>query len=487
MPISQFPFGSTTSLVRALRQRKVSSLDLLNAYLARIDEVNPTINAVVVQDRRAARAQARKADEEALRGAWRGPLHGLPMTVKEAFDLKGRPTTMGYPSMTGNVAKEDALAVQRLKAAGAIVFGKSNVPLNNGDIQTYNAVYGVTNNPWDVTRGAGGSSGGGAAAMAAGLAGLEYGSDIGGSIRVPAAYCGVYGHKSTWGIVPKRGHQLARTPVTEADLGSLGPIARSAEDLKLALQVTIGPDVLTSSGVRYALPSAPKKSIKEMRIAVWLDDPMAPVDDSVKAPIAAAAEALRKAGAKVDFKARPAFDVQQAHHTFMVLLAAQAYTRRLDFPQIQAMSAQLSPSDNSPMAMHLRLATQSFKQHFDAQQQRETLRWAWHHFFQKYDVMLAPSTTTAAFVHDHSEPATNRVLTVNGRDTDYFAQLFWAGLPVCSLLPATAAPVGFTSEGLPVGLQIIGPEMGDFKTIWVASELERLVGGFQVPTGLTPN
>ena len=483
MPVSQFPFGSATSLVRVLRQRKVSSLELLNAYLTRIDEVNPAINAVVVQDRRAARAQARKADEEAARGIWRGPLHGLPMTVKEAFDLKGHATTMGYPSMTNNMAKEDALAVQRLKAAGAIVFGKSNVPVNNGDIQTYNAVFGVTNNPWDHTRGAGGSSGGGAAAMAAGLSGLEYGSDIGGSIRVPAAYCGVYGHKSTWGIVPKRGHQLARTPVAEADLGSLGPIARSADDLKLALQATLGPDALTGSGVRYALPAAPK-SLQGMRIAVWLDDPMAPVDDAVKAPIAAAAEALRKAGAKVDFKARPAFDVQQAHHTFMVLLAAQAYSRRLDFPQIKAMSEKLSPSDNSPMALHLRLATQSFKQHFDAQQQREVLRWAWHHFFQKYDVMLAPNTTTAAFVHDHSEPATNRVLTVNGRQTDYFAQLFWAGLPVCSLLPSTAAPVGFTTEGLPVGLQIIGPEMGDLKTIWVASQLERLVGGFQVPTGL---
>ena len=484
MPIPSFPFASATSLVRALRQRKVSSLDLLNAYLERVDQVNPSINAIVVQDRRVARAQARKADEEASRGIWRGPLHGLPMTVKEAFDLKGHATTMGYPSMTLNMATDDALAVQRLKAAGAIVFGKSNVPLNNGDIQTYNEVYGTTNNPWDVTRGAGGSSGGGAAVMAAGLAGLEYGSDIGGSIRTPAAYCGVYGHKSTWGIVPKRGHQLARSPVAEADLGCIGPIARSANDLKLALQVTLGPDALTARGIRYALPAAPK-SIKGLRVAVWLDDSMAPVDNSIKVSIVAAAEALRKAGAKVDFKARPEFDVQQAHQTFMVLLAAQAYTRRLDFAQLKTMSEQLSPSDTSPMAMHLRLATQSFKQHFDAQQQRETLRWAWHRFFQTYDVLLAPSTTTPAFKHDHSEPAINRVLSVNGKPSNYFAQLFWAGLPVCSLLPATAAPVGLTPEGLPVGLQIIGPEMGDFKTIWVASQLEKLIGGFQMPKSMS--
>jgi amidase len=294
----------------------------------------------------------------------------------------------------------------------------------------------------------------------------------------------VYGHKTTWGIVPKRGHQLTRTPAAEADLGVIGPLARSADDLKLALQVTMGPDLLTARGVRYKLPATPK-SLKEMRIAVWLDDPMAPVDDAVKAPIAAAAEALRKAGAKVDFKARPAFDMQQAHHSFMVLLAAQAYTRRLDFAQLKALSEQLNPSDQSPMAMHLRLATQSFKQHFDAQQQREALRWAWHDFFKQYDVVLAPSTTTAAFPHDHSEPVTSRLLTVNGRATDYFAQLFWAGLAVCPLLPATSAPVGFTPEGLPVGLQIIGPEMGDFKTIWVARQLERLLGGFQAPPGFT--
>jgi amidase len=483
MPIALSPFASAITLVRALRQRKVSAADLLEAYLGRVDRVNPMLNAVVLQDRRAARAQARKADEEAERGEWRGPLHGLPMTVKEAFDLKGHPTTIGYPSMTGNMATQDALAVQRLKAAGAIVFGKSNVPLNNGDIQTYNAVYGTTNNPWDVTRGVGGSSGGGAAGMAAGLAGLEYGSDIGGSIRNPAAYCGVYGHKTTWGIVPKRGQQLARAPVAEADLGVLGPIARSAADLALALKVTLGPDLLTSSGVRFALPAAPQ-SLKGMRIAVWLDDPLAPVDDAVKLPIEAAALALRKAGATVDFKARPKFDAQQAHHTYMVLLAAQAYTRRPDFAQLKALSEQLDPSDNSAMAMHLRLATQSFKQHFDAQQQRETLRWAWHDFFQKYDVMLTPVTTTAAFQHDHSEPATDRKLSVNGQPTDYFAQLFWAGLAVCPLLPATSAPVGFTPEGLPVGLQIIGPEMGDFKTIWVAGQLERLLGAFQPPPGL---
>jgi amidase len=382
--------------------------------------------------------------------------------------------------MTENMAKQDALAVQRLKAAGAVVFGKSNVPLNNGDIQTYNSVYGTTNNPWDLKRCVGGSSGGGAAVVAAGLAALEYGSDIGGSIRNPAAYCGVYGHKSTWGIVPKRGHQLARLPLAEADLGVLGPIARSADDLAVALKVTVGPDVLTSSGIQYRLPAAPK-AIKGLRIAVWLDDPMARVDDSVTGPIWDAAMALKNEGAKVDFKARPSFDWQTAHRTYMILLAAQAYSRRPDFAELQAMSQQLATDDLSAMAMHLRLATQSFKQHYDAQQQRERLRWAWHDFFQRFDVLLAPVTTTAAFLHDHSEPITERKLLVNGNPTDYFAQLFWAGLASAPLLPSTSAPVGFTSEGLPVGMQIIGPEMADLRTIWLAGQLERMLGTYIPP------
>ncbi len=214
--LDAFPFGSASALCRALRARKVSSVELLKAYLERVDRLNPRINAIVVDDRERALAQARAADRALARGKAIGPLHGLPMTVKEAFDLEGHPTTHGYPPMRDNLAAQDALAVQRLKAAGAVVFGKSNVPLFNADLQSYNEIYGMTSNPWDTARGPGGSSGGSAAAVAAGLTGLEFGSDIGGSIRNPAAFCGVYGHKSTWGIVPKRGHHLSRVPIAEA-------------------------------------------------------------------------------------------------------------------------------------------------------------------------------------------------------------------------------------------------------------------------------
>ena len=296
--LSAFPFGSATSLVRALREHEVSSVELLEAYLDRVDRLNPALNAIVVDDRQAAFDQARAADRALATGEPLGPLHGLPMTVKEAFDLAGHPSTQGYPQMRDNIAVRDALAVQRLKRAGAVVFGKTNVPLNNGDFQAYNEIYGTTNNPWDLARSPGGSSGGGAAAVAAGLVGMEFGSDIGGSIRNPANYCGIYGHKSTWGIIPKRGHALARSPIAEADLGVLGPLARSADDLALALQATVGADELTSAGVHYSLP-APPDSVAGLRVAVWLDEPGAEVDEAVRAPIEAAARALAAAGARL--------------------------------------------------------------------------------------------------------------------------------------------------------------------------------------------
>jgi amidase len=479
-----FPFGSATALLRALRQRKVSSTELLQAYLARVDRLNPALNAIVVDDRAAALKQARAADRALARGAPLGPLHGLPMTVKEAFDLAGHPTTQGHPQLKGNIATQDALAVLRLKAAGAVVFGKTNVPLNNADFQSYNDVYGTTNNPWDLARGPGGSSGGSAAALAAGLVGMEFGSDIGGSIRNPAAYCGVYGHKVSWSIVPKRGHQLVRQPVAEADLAVLGPLARSAQDLALALRSSVGPDQINSAGLRYMLPPPPSnglQGLRGLRVAVWLDEASAPIDDAVRAPIEQAAQALRRAGARIDFKARPAFDAAHAHRVYMGLLLAQMTARRPDYADLERERRALPETDQSLAAQQLRQATPSFKEMFDLNQQREALRWAWYDFFGTQDLLLAPVTCNVAFRHDHSKPASQRTLTVNGAQVPYFSQLFWAGLASCCLLPATAAPLGLTSQGLPVGLQIIGPEMADRRTIWLAAQLERLVGGFLAP------
>jgi amidase len=481
--LKSFPFGSAVAQATALRRGQVSSVELLKGYLERVDHFNPALNALIVDDRRAALRRARAADRALAKGELWGPLHGLPITVKESFDLQGQPTTWGHPHRKSHVAGQDALAVQRLKAAGAVIFGKSNVPLNLADFQSYNAVYGTTNNPWDPTRGPGGSSGGSAAMVAAGLSALEFGSDIGGSIRNPAAYCGVYGHKSTWGIVPKRGHSLAPRPGAEADLSVIGPLARSAADLALALKLTAGADDLTARGMHYHLP-APPQSVKGLRVAVWLDEPaIAPVDDRVKQRIEAAARALARAGAKVDFKARPGFDPLHAHRVYQMLLQANMAARRADFADLVAARARLRDDDLSERALILRAATASFKEVFDAHQQREHLRWAWHEFFGRHDLLLMPITATAALPHDQSEPLPARRVHINGVDHPYFAQLFWAGLATAPFLPSTVAPVGLTDDGLPVGMQIVGPEFADLGTIWLAGELARLIGGYQPPPG----
>jgi amidase len=482
MKLKSFPFGSATAQAAALRKGQVSSVDLLKAYLERVDRFNPALNALVVDDRRSAMNRARAADRALAKGELWGPLHGLPMTVKESFDLVGQPTTWGHVPRKDHAAPTDALAVERLKAAGAVVFGKSNVPLNLADFQSYNAVYGTTNNPWDLTRGPGGSSGGSAAMMAAGLSALEYGSDIGGSIRNPAAYCGVYGHKSTWCIVPKRGHSLAPKPGAEADLSVIGPLARSAGDLALALKLTVGADELNARGLVYKLPPPPK-NIKSLRVAVWLDQDIAPVDDSVKTRIEAAARALAKAGAKVDFTARPAFDALQAHRVYLMLLQSNLAARRADFADLVAARGRLRDDDLSDHAMALRASTASYKEVFEAHQQREQLRWAWHDLFGRHDMLLMPITATAAFPHDQSEPMPARTMRINDAAHPYFGQLFWAGLATASLLPATVAPAGLSAEGLPVGVQIVGPEFGDLGTIWLAGQLADLIGGFQPPPG----
>ena len=481
--VGSFPFGSAVQLARAVRTGKVSAVELLKAYLDRVDRLNPAINAVVVDDREAALKQARAADRALAKGAKVGPLHGVPITVKESFNLVGQPTTWGFAQLKGNIATTDAVIVRRLRAAGAVIFGKTNVPVSLADFQSYNEVYGTTNNPWDHARVPGGSSGGSAAATAAGLSALEYGSDIGGSIRTPASYCGVYGHKPTYGIVPKRGQTTDDAILSEGDISVVGPIARSADDLALALHITAGPDELLAPGWKLQLPKAPA-SLSGLRVAVWLDQPdLSPVDDEVRALIDAAAVALRKAGAKVNHTARPDFDPADSHETYQRLLMALMAPPGAAYTAMVARAAALDPADHSPYAEQLRWSTCSYRAFAIAANKREHLRWAWRRFFADFDVLLAPITPTAAFPHDQSEPMGVRTLVVNGQETPYWSQLFWAGLAIASYLPATVAPIGPTASGLPVGVQIIGAEMADRTTIWTAGQLGRLVGGFTPPPG----
>ena len=322
-------FRSATELVEELRARRIGCLELLDHFLARADRFNPDLNAIVVFDVERARKRAREADAALGRGEVWGPLHGLPMTVKDSYDVAGLPTTWGAPELRDNVAGRNAVAVERLLDAGAVVFGKTNVPHNLADFQSYNEIYGTTNNPWDRSLVPGGSSGGSAAALAAGLTGLEAGSDIGGSIRNPAHYCGVYGHKPTWGILPPRGHAKPGM-LAPTDISVIGPLARAAEDLALALDVMSGPDRIEAGGWKLDLPRPAARSPGGWRIAVWADDDFCPVDHAVRDAVLEAADAFRTAGAEVDHEARPAFDPAEAEDVYTRLLQGALSIRHGD-------------------------------------------------------------------------------------------------------------------------------------------------------------
>src|SRR5256712_1374418 len=254
------PFRSARQLAADIKKKKIGCLELLDLYLARVEKYDGALNAVVVRDFERARARARAADRAlAKRQVW-GPLHGVPMTIKESYDVAGLPTTWGVPAYKGHLATTNAVAVDRLLGAGVVLFGKTNVPLYLADWQSYNAIYGTTNNPWDVSRAPGGSSGGSATALAAGLTALEAGSDIGSSIRNPAHFCGVYGHKPTWGIVPRTGQALPWQKAAPVDIDVVGPLARSADDLAIALSAMAGPDAIEAAGLERRLRPPPPEA-----------------------------------------------------------------------------------------------------------------------------------------------------------------------------------------------------------------------------------
>ena len=484
--MTDIAFRSATALVAALRGREVGSRELLEHYLRRVERYNPKINAIVTLDVERARRQADAADAALKRGESLGPLHGLPMTIKDTLETAGIRTTAGAPIHSDHVPTQDAPAVARLKAVGAVVFGKTNTPVFAMDAQSYNPIFGVTNNPWDLTRSPGGSSGGSAAALAAGLTGLEIGSDIGGSIRNPAHYCGVYGHKPTFEIIPLRGH-IPGPPgsLTGADIAVLGPLARSAEDLSLALDILVGPDEDEALAWRLELPPPRHSSLREYRVAAWLDDPACPVDVEVRSRHEATVEALRKAGVRVDEYARPGFQFADALGTYMRLLwsATSPGVPPESFQNFIDLTAQLPQDDKSLLAHFVHGTTQRQRDWLILNETRAQYRARWAEFFKNYDVLLCPITPTAAIPHDHSEPISARTIQVNGQSHLYLNVIAWAGVIGMAYLPATMAPVGLTSQRLPVGIQVVGPYLEDRTTIDFAGRLSDVIGGFTVPSG----
>jgi len=484
--MTDWHFKSASALTRALREKEISSRSLTEHFIDRIESHNPTLNAVVATDFARARARADAADKALAEGTSFGPLHGLPVTIKDALSVEGVVSTGGAPEWATHVPTEDAVAVGRMRAAGAVILGKTNVPYLSGDLQTFNEVYGTTNNPWDVSCGPGGSSGGSAAALAAGLTGLEIGSDIGGSIRTPSHLCGVFGHKPTFGIVPKIGH-LPPAPgsIVESDLSVVGPMGRSAADLDLMMKVIPGPTGPATGAWKLDLMPPRAREPRDLRVAVWVEDPFCEIDTASVDLMMAAAESLARAGARVDFAARPAFSLAEITEVYLTMLHANMAARLPDALKERwcEIAAKSAPDDKSHSALQARGGTMSYADWMLWQEKREALRWQFAAFFEENDVILAPILMRPAFPHDHTSNWHKRRLTVNGREREYFDVLIWAGPPVLCYLPSTAVPVGRTPEGLPVGCQLIGPHGGDLTTIAAAGMLEKLNGGFVPPPG----
>lgn len=481
-------YRSAFQIAVDIKEQRITARQVLEFFLGRIALHNTQINAVVVIDAERALARADEADIAANNSEDWGPLHGVPLTIKDAFCTQGLITTGGMPDYSEYVPKKNALAVQRYIDVGAIVFGKTNVPFMSSDIQSFNDIYGVTNNPWDTLLTCGGSSGGAAAALAAGLTPLELGSDIGGSIRTPCHFNGVYGHKPSFGIVPQHGHlPPGENTVSNTDLSVVGPLATCVLDLEGALDVIVGAAPEDASTWRITLPEPSFSNVTKLRVAVWSDDKFCPVDIEIVASIDSAGATLAKLGAMVDYKARPNFDPEANHVNYIQLLMAAMGGGMPDTVHDMAAKAVAAadPADMSEPLLQMRGISLSHKAWLKQNERRLHIQKIWGEFFEEYDVLLCPCAHVAAFPHDHVGSMESRRLQVNGQDRPYMELMRWAGLTLNAYLPATAAPIGQTRSGLPIGVQIVTRNMGDKTSLAVAKILEQHHRSFIPPPDFT--
>jgi len=464
-----------------IKTAKISALEATDFYIARIEAFDDAINAVVVRDFERARARAKALDRGRKKLATLPVLYGVPMTVKESYDVAGLPTTWGVAGAKDNIAKTDAVAIARLKQAGVVLLGKTNVPVMLADWQSFNPIYGTTSNPFDLARSPGGSSGGSAAALAAGLSALEAGSDIGASLRDPAHYCGIYAHKPSYGICSPRGHSLNGN-FAAADISCIGPMARSARDLGVGLDVMAGPDAI-ETGWRLSLPRAAVSSLRGLRVAIMAAHELCPVEAAISDSLLDLGKFLKKAGAKVSLTARPEIDAAAAYENYLTLLNAALSARMPDkvLERMREMLRDADPADRSPAVMTARGSVLEHRLWLRANEERARMRAGWAEFFKSFDVLISPVAATAAVPHDQSGNMGERSIAVNGAPLNVADQLFWAGYSCNFGLPSTAAPLGHTASGLPFGMQIIGAPYADYTTIAVAGLLEKAWLGFVPP------
>lgn len=470
-------FLSVAGLRALLDRREIGAVELLEHFTARAKAINGRLNAITELNPEPALREARRFDS-GLASETRGPLAGIPMTIKESFDLAGWRTTRGVPSQRNYVADADVRAVTRLKNAGALIFGKTNVPLNLADHQSFNEIYGTTVNPWDETRTPGGSSGGGAAALASGMTPIELGGDLGGSIRVPATFCGVFGHKATYGTVPF-GRSSFERPETPIDIAVAGPMTRTAADLRMLFSVLAGPDEQKGIGWTLTLPQPPARKLKDFRVAVLFDDADFPVDGGVRGALEAFESELARLGVNVKAD-RPAIDSVPYHRSFVKLIRA-ATSRPVPDEVAAAFAAEIGQTDDI-RDDEKRGVTISHRAWLNLANERQRYVHLWQSFFENYDVLLCPAMPVPAFPHQQDPDMRKRHFLINGTQHSYASRFFWCSLAGLPYLPATVMPAGFSGH-LPVGVQIIGAPYQDYTTLQFAELAEQALGGFRKPAG----
>lgn len=479
------PYLSAIELSSALSKKKISAVELLEASISRIEILDKKINAVVIRDFEQARLSAKAADA-ALAGGEKKPLLGLPITVKESFNVAGLPTSWGNPLYKNWCPNEDALVISRLKAAGAIIIGKTNVPFMLRDWQTYNDIYGTTNNPWNLNLTPGGSSGGSAAALAAGFTSLELGSDFAGSIRVPAHFCGIFGHKPSVNVVPLRGAGPPTSPPSPHlinDFLAAGPLARTANDLALAFEVLAGPDeIWDGKGYQLSLPSARHNKIEDFRVLVLNSHPLAPTSAAVAQSMDNLTKRLTKLGLNVSLGNSSLPDLAEITRTYVALFAAFVSGNMSieDYQKVQETTKIFDKNEMGLIACYFRGCSMNYRDWLITTRKRNALREQWRNQYKEFDVILCPVMPTPAFPHDHSEPK-QRQINIDGKLFPYSNQYAWVSIATLFGLPATVAPIGLTENDLPIGIQILGDYLEDYTCIKFAELLERELGGFIPP------
>jgi len=480
-------FSSATRMLEALRTRRISARELLDSHLQQVRAVNPDINAIVALDEAAARRQADAADEARAEGRATGKLHGLPMTLKDVFPVAGMPVTGGFPHLENYRPEEDAEVVKLLKSQGAVIFGKTNVPEGAGDHQSYNAIHGATNNPWNPDYTPGGSSGGSAAVVATGMSPLEVGSDVGGSIRCPSHFCGIYGMKPSFGLVPVEGH-IPPMPGTYrvGQMGVAGPMARDPHDLELLFDTIAAPVGAWRDVASWRLPRPRHDRLEDFRIGVWLDAPGYPVDDDYRGAIEQLLADFSGIGLNVR-EARPDIDAAESANTYFMTLFGE-FCASAPPEMYEASKAALSaPGGRSGrygewVAAATSQDLRTWQQHLEI---AHRFRRQWAAFFNEIDILICPVMSTMAFPHDHAGvdhvAQLGRTIRISGQSAPYLDNLLWPGLITIAHLPSVVVPTRLLVNGLPAGVQAVSGFLDDKTALRFAQLLHDRLGGYTLP------